>query len=623
MLRKLTCLIALSLLTATPVGADFVAVPTSNSDVVRQWDRARPDYLTPDTTDFFNVMIQRIGDDSGYTIFEQNGTDSLKWGSDSRHHYSKDQPWNSTMEWYRMEIKQGGSPSGEVILRTSDYRPYRPNSCSGYTKFEETRWDPRSTHPLEAVGVYDSSGHAYLCRRNIVECVDLSIRQLSDSLYPIEGDSCFQAGIGMGEGNTSNDGRWLALARYDGCHDTLMLCIVDLFEDRVGPVQIAPPCSLSNCGVGHVTVSASGRYLAIKYKSQEPVRIFDIDSTGLTISTHEMSADSSTRCVTLISGAIAGPNGWIAPMDHEDFTLDPNDSTDIVVGRRKGGSDCNSGRVIRVDLDTGNVTELLSETIATRKAFPVEHISTRNTALLGWAYVSVDQDSSSASHADSLNRFKDEVMAVSTVTKDSVRRFMHQHATRHDSTVAGTTWTGELASEDTTKEHEYYRNEPHVVPSPDGTQIAWASNWLRHCFSGCGPADTVRVDYVVNARLTRPAPIDSLKSVYATDQGTTWIRVRWNEPGNDSLSWGTCAEHDLRYSTSEITDANFSSATHVAPTVDPPGDWNSTTIHGLTASTEYWFAIKSKNIQGEWSAISNVICVVTRTSGGLPQACIE
>src|SRR5215510_13436151 len=41
-----------------------------------------------------------------------------------------------------------------------------------------------------------------------------------------------------------------------------------------------------------------------------------------------------------------------------------------------------------------------------------------------------------------------------------------------------------------------YRCEQHPVPSPDGTMIAFASNWAQDCGPGCGSSSIIK-DYVI------------------------------------------------------------------------------------------------------------------------------
>jgi chitodextrinase len=95
---------------------------------------------------------------------------------------------------------------------------------------------------------------------------------------------------------------------------------------------------------------------------------------------------------------------------------------------------------------------------------------------------------------------------------------------------------------------------------------------------------------------------------------TTWnsVNLSWTASGDDSLT-GTATQYDLRYATSAITAANFSSATQVTgePTPGAPGAAESFTVTGLQPATTYWFAIKTADDAGNWSLLSNVISKAT------------
>jgi len=95
------------------------------------------------------------------------------------------------------------------------------------------------------------------------------------------------------------------------------------------------------------------------------------------------------------------------------------------------------------------------------------------------------------------------------------------------------------------------------------------------------------------------------------------VTLTWTTPGDDSLS-GTASQFDIRYSTSPITAANFSSATRWTtgvPAPAAPGAQQSVTVTGLQPSTAYWFAMKTADEVPNWSLISNV---ATRTTAAAP-----
>ncbi len=99
----------------------------------------------------------------------------------------------------------------------------------------------------------------------------------------------------------------------------------------------------------------------------------------------------------------------------------------------------------------------------------------------------------------------------------------------------------------------------------------------------------------------------------SAQQAWNSVTLTWTTPGDDSLS-GTASQFDIRYSTSPITAANFSSATRWTtgvPTPATPGTSQSVMVTGLTPATLYYFAMKTADDVPNWSGISNVISKTT------------
>lgn len=85
------------------------------------------------------------------------------------------------------------------------------------------------------------------------------------------------------------------------------------------------------------------------------------------------------------------------------------------------------------------------------------------------------------------------------------------------------------------------------------------------------------------------------------------VSLSWTSPGDDG-DVGTASVYDMRVSTSTITLANWSAATQVTGLPSPlvAGSTQSVTVHGLTPGTTYYFAIRTSDEAGNWSAVSNV-----------------
>ncbi len=119
---------------------------------------------------------------------------------------------------------------------------------------------------------------------------------------------------------------------------------------------------------------------------------------------------------------------------------------------------------------------------------------------------------------------------------------------------------------------------------------------------------------------------DSLRpaaSEVVPEMGHTSAAVGWVAPGDDSLT-GTACRSRVAYSTSTITEGNFFSCDTLA--TGAPGE--SGTLEcalapngTLSACTWYYFAVKTQDDAGHWSALSNVASGKTTCSGSKIKEC--
>jgi len=118
--------------------------------------------------------------------------------------------------------------------------------------------------------------------------------------------------------------------------------------------------------------------------------------------------------------------------------------------------------------------------------------------------------------------------------------------------------------------------------------------------------------------VTAPADITNLASTSVTSSSVT---LTWTSPGDDGAT-GTATSYDIRYSTSNITNnTDFNNATQATgePLPQAAGSNQNFTVTGLSASTQYYFAIKTNDEVPNTSGLSNVINATTSaSSGGLP-----
>lgn len=106
-----------------------------------------------------------------------------------------------------------------------------------------------------------------------------------------------------------------------------------------------------------------------------------------------------------------------------------------------------------------------------------------------------------------------------------------------------------------------------------------------------------------------PDPVEEPNEIADLEVGLcdlSSIVIHWTAP-KEAITY------DIRYSTTEITDANWSSATQVQdePTPKDYGAVEMLKIDGLDFANEYFFAIKFQIDATEWSTLSNVADGIT------------
>src|SRR3989454_5905118 len=132
----------------------------------------RPAYLTQLTPLPLNLPVTRIAADPTLPLTTSSGPGT--WGTIARHHYSKDQPWNS--DGTLLVLQNNGSPS-KLYLDGQTYLPL-VGRCSGYDG--DDRWHPSPLHPRERINV--SSSGTELMWFDVMSCVKTRSWALPDTL---------------------------------------------------------------------------------------------------------------------------------------------------------------------------------------------------------------------------------------------------------------------------------------------------------------------------------------------------------------------------------------------------------------------------------------------------------
>lgn len=102
-------------------------------------------------------------------------------------------------------------------------------------------------------------------------------------------------------------------------------------------------------------------------------------------------------------------------------------------------------------------------------------------------------------------------------------------------------------------------------------------------------------------------PLNKITDLSVTDVTNSAIDLTWTAPGDNTGA--QIFSYDLRYSTSPITEENWSRALSVSgePFSGAPGESKFYTVVGLVPNTNYYFAIKSSDTSGNISQLSNIV----------------
>ncbi|MCG2826871.1 MAG: fibronectin type III domain-containing protein, partial [Thermoplasmatales archaeon] len=108
---------------------------------------------------------------------------------------------------------------------------------------------------------------------------------------------------------------------------------------------------------------------------------------------------------------------------------------------------------------------------------------------------------------------------------------------------------------------------------------------------------------------------DAVTDLAASDPTSNSITLTWTAPG-DNGNIGTATEYDIRYSESEINDANWADATNCTgePSPSIAGTTETFVVTDLSTGTSYYFALKTADEVPNPSLLSNVVTESTTTN---------
>jgi len=457
---------------------------------------ARPAYQVWTTGHGFGADIKRVSGDPNTPIEWKRYTDSDgTWGWKTRHHYSKDQPWNVTGAVMAVDCYDNTSGSargcGHFYLDGVTYDPLWPK-CTTYD-IGEDRWLPDANYPYVRVNV----------KNRDLDWFDVSTCTLIKRITLPSGFS--PKGIGDGEGNLSRDGRYIVL------HDASRMLLVDMWNNDVGPFTDLSTCGLRDdlgvidCSVDWASISPNGNYAVVSVN--DFLRVYDVHKPTL-VMTARTYDPSTYECYNhLDPNGLYDPNGMATGADpntgsifglgHADMTISTYDANaEVIVGQKRSwcpdppaGEDPNIawGSVQLVRLDTGAVRAL---TMSIDPNDPDEasswHLSARNTGRDGWVYATywpkvlkIDSVKSYwLSDPNVPTRFNDEIVAISldpNLLMDpnaGIERLANTHSSRYFKNGP-----------------DYqYRAEPQFVPHQLGIKGTFGSNWYLDCTgTNCDP----------------------------------------------------------------------------------------------------------------------------------------
>jgi hypothetical protein len=309
-----------------------------------------PGYLSAITDPTFNTVVTRIADQSAMGISNQY----------IRHGYAKRTPFNADDSL--IMLVYSGIYGNAPIIDANSYKMLRKIAVP-----DEPRWS--NTDPNK---IYGLSGTSFV-----------SVNATTGSKTTLHTFSDYSSlGIGPGEGNLSNDDRYIVFSGTKGGKDSAL--VYDIQNNSIVADKVLGDGSWN---YDWITISPSGNYVVME---------------------GDNSAGSDEKGVFVYDRTLSNQRKIESFGEHGDFNFTPSGKEVFVQWDR------NTNGTSAYPLDGSSKIQVMSNN------WIGGHISCRNNKRPGWCYLSED-------HGNSSNAGANEVYAVRLDTSGTVERFAHMH----------------------------------------------------------------------------------------------------------------------------------------------------------------------------------------------------
>ena len=120
------------------------------------------------------------------------------------------------------------------------------------------------------------------------------------------------------------------------------------------------------------------------------------------------------------------------------------------------------------------------------------------------------------------------------------------------------------------------------------------------------PNESVLSNCASGLTISENTPPADVQDLFAYARNATEFLVTFTAPGDDG-NVGVARLYDLRYSLQPITASNFYSATYIGPlpVPSPAGEPESIILASLSTDLNYYFSLKTRDDEHNWSGVSN------------------